>query len=148
MCLLSAQGISLKAQLELQRQSYRKAARILTISPASPAPEGTNPSPGSTAPGQPSQQGGAKRITMLSNMGCVQHTLGKSNTAALCFAQALRTCAQTPVLEQVRASSCRNGLHTEWCMTTPLLGPPPPCFAFCPSLLFSSWHALLCPASL
>ncbi|KAL3136627.1 hypothetical protein ABBQ38_005867 [Trebouxia sp. C0009 RCD-2024] len=101
----SPQGISLKAQLELQRQSYRKAARILTISPASPAPEGTNPSPGSTAPGQPSQQGGAKRITMLSNMGCVQHTLGKSNTAALCFAQALRTCAQTPVLEQAGGAS-------------------------------------------
>ncbi|KAL3145529.1 hypothetical protein ABBQ32_003354 [Trebouxia sp. C0010 RCD-2024] len=118
----SPQGISLKAQLELQRQSYRKAARILTISPATPAPEGTTPSPGKptpnskapadkatsslrAAPGQPSQQDGAKHITMLSNMGCVQHTLGKSNTAALCFAQALRTCAQTPVLEQAAGGS-------------------------------------------
>ena len=119
------QGISLKAQLELQRQSYRKAARILTISPnAAQAPEGT-PSP--DRPNQdskaaaskgasdsraglerPSQQDGARRVGMLSNMGCVQHALGKSNTAALCFAQALRAQAQTSGQEQVstRDKSC------------------------------------------
>ena len=38
---------------------------------------------------------------MLANLGCVQHALGKSNTAALCFAQALRTHAQHQKGQQV-----------------------------------------------
>ena len=109
------QGISLKAQLELQRQSYRKAARILTINPSQPQPGGTpsperptsdsaagKPSSDSRAgPAQPSQQDGARQIGMLANLGCVQHALGKSNTAALCFAQALRTHAQHQNVQQV-----------------------------------------------
>ena len=116
------QGISLKAQLELQRQSYRKAAKILTLSPSTPAPEGT-PSPDRATPdsraaasrassdpragpAKSSQQDGARQIGMLSNMGCVQHALRKSNTAALCFAQALRTCAQTTGQDQVRHKHC------------------------------------------
>jgi hypothetical protein len=86
------QGISLKAQLELQRQVYRKSAKILTLNPSSNA--GDAPSlaqPTSHAPDQV-----ARSVAMLSNMGCVQHAQHKHSTAALCFSQALRKCAQLP----------------------------------------------------
>ncbi|DBB12250.1 TPA: hypothetical protein ACH3X3_006354 [Trebouxia sp. C0006] len=88
----SPQGISLKAQLELQRQVYRKSAKILTLNPSSNA--GDAPSlaqPSSHAPDQV-----ARSVAMLSNMGCVQHAQHKHSTAALCFSQALRKCAQLP----------------------------------------------------
>ncbi len=86
------QGISLKAQLELQRQVYRKSAKILTLQPSSNS--GDAPSlaqPSSHAPDQV-----ARSVAMLSNMGCVQHAQHKHSTAALCFSQALRKCAQLP----------------------------------------------------
>ncbi len=89
---MGAQGISLKAQLELQRQVYRKSAKILTLNPSSNA--GDAPSlaqPSSHAPDQV-----ARSVAMLSNMGCVQHAQHKHSTAALCFSQALRKCAQLP----------------------------------------------------
>ncbi|KAA6422840.1 MAG: hypothetical protein FRX49_07375 [Trebouxia sp. A1-2] len=88
----SPQGISLKAQLELQRQVYRKSAKILMLNSSSDS--GDVPSleqPSSYAPDQR-----ARGVAMLSNMGCVQHAQHKHSTAALCFSQALRKCAQLP----------------------------------------------------
>lgn len=89
---LQMQGISLKAQLELQRQVYRKSAKILMLNSSSDS--GDVPSleqPSSYAPDQR-----ARGVAMLSNMGCVQHAQHKHSTAALCFSQALRKCAQLP----------------------------------------------------
>ena len=89
---LAMQGISLKAQLELQRQVYRKSAKILTLNSSSNA--GDAPSLEQPSPHAPDR--GARGIAMLSNMGCVQHAQHKHSTAALCFSQALRKCAQLP----------------------------------------------------
>ena len=100
------QGLSLRAQLELQRQSYRKSARILTLNPSpEPSPQAASPSKGSVSPdqapaqsslgaAQPSQQqNDVRHVAVLNNLGAVQHAQGKHNTAALCYAQALQKCA-------------------------------------------------------
>lgn len=97
--------MSLRAQLELQRQSYRKSARILTLSPsADPNLEGPSRK-GSPSPDKPlassitatsqltQQQDSVQHVTMLSNMGAVQHAQCKHHTSALCYAQALQRCA-------------------------------------------------------
>ena len=99
--------MSLRAQLELQRQSYRKSARILTLSPTpepspqSLAPRRASPSPSkcpaSSSPVEAERaqhQDEVRHIAMLSNLGAVQQAQGKHNTAALCYAQALQKCAQ------------------------------------------------------
>ncbi len=105
------QGISLKAQHELQKQVYRKAAKILTLdttssnnagaalSPAKPSSDSTA---GSGEPSSEPRQDASRDVAMLSNMGCVQHAQSKHNTAAMCFSQALHKCAQLPTPTQVR----------------------------------------------
>jgi hypothetical protein len=100
------QGISLKAQLELQRQVYRKSAKILTLNSSSNA--GDAPAleqPSSHAPDQ-----GPRGVAMLSNMGCVQHAQHKHSTAALCFSQALRKCAQMPSQSQVHSLTSTHSI--------------------------------------
>ncbi|DBA84865.1 TPA: hypothetical protein ACH3X1_005885 [Trebouxia sp. C0004] len=88
----SPQGISLKAQLELQRQVYRKSAKILTLNSSSNAED----APSLEQPSSHALDQGARGVAMLSNMGCVQHAQHKHSTAALCFSRALRKCAQLP----------------------------------------------------
>jgi len=103
---LAMQGISLKAQLELQRQVYRKSAKILTLNSSSNA--GDAPAleqPSSHAPDQ-----GPRGVAMLSNMGCVQHAQHKHSTAALCFSQALRKCAQMPSQSQVHSLTSTHSI--------------------------------------
>lgn len=108
MVTMPIQGISLKAQLELQRQVYRKAAKILTLSPSTstgeiPSPEEplSDSRATSAQPSSDAEEDGARHVAMLSNMGCVQHAQHKHHTAALCFSQALHKCAHLPAQNQV-----------------------------------------------
>ena len=109
------QGISLKAQLELRKQCYRKAAKILTLNPThavaqgplSPEKPSLDSRAGSAKPSLDSQQDAGRQIAMLSNMGSVQHAQHKHNTAALCFSQALRKCAEHSNQPQVNGNMCK-----------------------------------------
>ncbi|KAK9804215.1 hypothetical protein WJX72_001596 [[Myrmecia] bisecta] len=113
----SPQGLSLKAQLEYLRHNYRKAAKLLTAVPTASRdspPTASNASTSGSGPPQPQPPAdpaaaAMSRVTMLCNMGAVQHSQGKHHTAALCFSTALKAAADAVAAGSAEFSDSQQG---------------------------------------